>query len=223
MVDIKKEELTIWSCARISSQRCKNKMIREFAGSTLTDIFLDKLSKLEYNSFFSGYEDIFKKKCSKYNIRFQSRSKKSSEIDFPASEIYSFLNNVDTKYFLQINACLPLLRIDTINDFIDKALKSDKPKFAVFKKNNYFIDKESNPVNFDYKINTINTKQVEHVYEFAHVFYFFKKEYFVKNGWYWDWNDLEYITIPSSIETFDIDTEEEFKTAEALYLSKNKV
>ena len=223
MVKIKKNELTIWSCARISSQRCKNKMIREFAGSTLTDIFLEKLSKLEYNSFFSGYEEIFNQKCLRHNVRFHARTKKSAEIDYPASEIYSFLNDIDTKYFLQINACLPLLSIGTINNFIDEALKSEKPKFAVFKKNNYFINKKSNPINFDYKINTINTKQVDHVYEFAHVFYFFKKEYFLKNGWYWDWNDLEYITIPNTLETFDIDTEEEFETAEALYLSKNKV
>ena len=220
---MKKSDITVWSCARVSSQRCKNKMIRNFAHTTLTDIFLNKLSHLKYNTFFSGYEDIFKNKCKKYNINYVPRSKNSAEVDYPASEIYSFLNDVESKYFLQINACLPMLSINTINTFIEQAMKSNKPKFAVFKKNNYFLSKSNKPLNFKNDIKTINTKQVDYVYEFAHIFYFFEKEYFINNGWYWDWNDLEYITIPYSFETFDIDTEEEFEIAEALYLSKNNL
>ena len=32
-----------------------------------------------------------------------------------------------------------------------------------------------------------------------------------------DWKKLNYITIPNSIETFDIDTEEDFEIAKLLY------
>ena len=56
------------------------------------------------------------------------------------------------------------------------------------------------------KIKTINTKYVDKAKEFAHCFYFFKREYFKKNGWYWNWNKLKYITMAKTMETFDIDT-----------------
>ncbi len=47
--------------------------------------------------------------------------------------------------------------------------------------------------------------------------YFFKKSYFLENGRYWDWNDVRYIEINEGVETFDIDTEEDFKMAEAMW------
>jgi len=216
-----KDDITVWSCGRLSSERCKDKMVRDFANTSLTDIFLEKLATLNLKSFFAGYEEIFREKCKHHGVNFVKRTKKSSEVDFPASEIYNFLNQVDTKYFLQINACIPMLKTETINKFIDECIKNNKPKFAVFKKNNYFMDNDFRPLNYDNSITTINTKSVSSVHEFAHIFYFFDKSYFEKNGWFWDWRELEYITIPQGIETFDIDTEEEFKIAEALYLSNH--
>ena len=71
------------------------------------------------------------------------------------------------------------------------------------------------------QISTINTKSVDKVKEFGHVFYFFEKEYFKKNGWYWNWDDVEYITIPKGIEMLDIDTEEDFKKAEIYWKGLN--
>ena len=53
--------------------------------------------------------------------------------------------------------------------------------------------------------------------EFAHVFYFFQKSTFVKTGWYWDWSKVDYIEIEEGLETFDIDTEEQFQMADALW------
>lgn len=85
---------------------------------------------------------------------------------------------------------------------------------------------ENNPYNYEKDIKTINTKFVEPVKEFAHVFYFYEREYFLSNGVYWDWSDLNYIEIPHGIETLDIDTEEDFEMAELLwktYQSSKKV
>ena len=92
-------QIAIWSCGRLSSQRCKNKMIRNFCNTTLTDIFLSKIASITNDCFFAGYENIFKKKCLKHGVKFVQRTKNSSIVDEPASEIYSFLNNQDYKYF----------------------------------------------------------------------------------------------------------------------------
>ena len=57
--------------------------------------------------------------------------------------------------------------------------------------------------------------------EFAHTFYFFKKSYFVENGQYWDWRNVRYVEIDDNMEIFDIDTEEQFKMAEAIWSGLN--
>ena len=43
----------------------------------------------------------------------------------------------------------------------------------------------------------------------------------IKHGWYWDWNEVNYIEIPHGIESLDIDTEEEeFDMARLLWESE---
>ena len=220
----KKISIAVWSCARLTSERCPNKMIKDFCGTSLTDIFLKKmqtLQKMGINVFFGGYDKILKVKCKKYGIPFVQRTKKSSEAE-NASEIYDFLCEQNFEYLLQVNACMPLLKVKTILSFLEKCKKIKKPSFGVYEVNNYFMSKNNKPYNFNKKIKTINTKRVEKAKEFAHCFYFFKKEYYKKNGWYWDWNKVNYLSMPKSIESFDIDTKEDFEIAKLLYKKFNK-
>lgn len=212
-----KTDIAVWSCSRISSARCPNKMIRPFHDTTLTDIFLGKLARLKNNIFFAGYEEVFKEKCKAQGVPFVQRSRESALADEPAAKIYEFLKSVPYEYVLQVNACIPFLRTNTIVDFLESCASDRRPSFAVKRKRNYFVNIDGSPINWKSNITTINTKSVDPVYEFAHVFYFFKKEHFLKTGWYWDWNEVRYIEIPDGMETFDIDTEEEFFMAETLW------
>lgn len=216
-----KIDVAVWSCGRVASSRCPKKMVRAFGGTTLTDIFLKKLSKLGNNTFFSGYEDIFEEKCKASNVPFVKRTKKSAFIDEPASEIYSFLTEQPYEQFLQVNACMPFLKVQSIVDFLDKCSNSKKAAFAVIRKPNYFVKLDGTPINFSKDLTTINTKKTSPIHEFAHVFYYFNKDYFIKNGWYWDWSEVRYIEIPYGLEIFDIDTQEEFFMAETLYKGLN--
>ena len=215
----KKISIAVWSCARLTSERCPKKMIRNFCGTSLTDIFLKKMQKLQklgVDVFFGGYDKIFQIKCKKYGIPFVQRTKKSSNSE-TASEIYDFLIDQDFDYLLQVNACMPLLKVETIVDFLNECKKNKKPAFGVYEINNYFMSNKNKPFNFNSKIKTINTKYVSKAKEFAHCFYFFRREYFKKNGWYWNWNNLKYISLPKTIETFDIDTKEDFEIGKLLY------
>ena len=210
-------DIGVWSMGRVSSKRCPKKMIRPFGDSTLTDICLNKLTKLDVDVYFSGYEDIFKDKCQKHGVTYVPRTKRSANIDEPASEILEFILDIDNEYLLMVNACLPFLKIETIQNFINICKKGREPSFAVIKKPNYYVTTEGKPLNFPDNIKTINTKAVEPVYEFAHALYFFKKEHFMNTGWFWDWEKVRYVEIPHGIETFDIHTEGEFLMAEALW------
>lgn len=210
-------DIAVWSCSRISSTRCPNKMIRPFQNTTLTDIFLAKLARLKRNIFFAGFEEVFEEKCRIHNVPFVKRTRHSALIDEPAAEIYSFLTSQPYEYLLQVNACIPFLRTKTILDFLESCASDRRPCFGVFRNRNYFVRLDGSPMNFETTVATINTKAVTPVYEFAHVFYFFRRDYFTQHGWYWDWNDVRYIEIPDGLETFDIDTEEEFFMAETLW------
>lgn len=212
-----KTDIGIWSCGRVSSSRCPNKMIRPFHDTTLTDICLTKFAKLRNNVFFAGYEEVFKEKCARYRVPFVQRTQESTLVDEPASKIYEFLRSQPYEYFLQVNACIPFLRTSTIVEFLERCASDRRPSFGVFRKKNYFVNLNGAPINWDTDLTTINTKKVAPLYEFAHVFYFFKKDYFIKHGWCWDWNEVRYIEVPEGLETFDIDTEEEFFIAETLW------
>ena len=55
---MEKSDIAVWSAARTGSQRCKRKMVRPFAGTSLTDICLKKLSELDMNTFFAYNADF---------------------------------------------------------------------------------------------------------------------------------------------------------------------
>lgn len=217
---IKKNEIGIFSMGRLASKRCKHKMVKKFAETTLTDIILSKLSKLGKNTFFAAKENIFKKKCIKHKVRFLIRSQKSAKENQSSKIVMSFLKNENYKYFIFINGCFPNLRIQTIKRFIDICRISKKPTFAVFEKKNYFLDYKNKPINFNYNNLKLNTSKVRKIKEFSNMLYFFEKKYFLKYGRYWDWKKLKYLTIPYNLETTDIDTEEDFKLAEIIWKQK---
>ena len=60
------------------------------------------------------------------------------------------------------------------------------------------------------------------MYEYANALYFFNKNYFFKNGKYWDWKKLLLFNIEKKIELIDIDTEEDFYIANNLWRSINE-
>ena len=65
-----------------------------------------------------------------------------------------------------------------------------------------------------------NTKVLPPIYECTHNFHIFNKEFFIKNKKYWNnENNDPYLFKVESIESLDIDTEEEFNTIEKIYMS----
>ena len=184
-------------------------MLRKFCNTTLTDIILKKLKFMkDFDCYASVYDTEFKKKCIKNNVKFIERSKESVTIDGPAIKIHNYLKFFDHKYVLMIT---------TIRKFINLCIKKKGPCFSVIERKNYFLDKNLKPLNFSKKLETINTKKVDQVSEFGHILYFFDRNFFLKNGKYWNWNKVHFIKLKENFETLDIDTEEDFFKASALW------
>mgnify|MGYP001188339842 CR=1 FL=1 len=59
------KKIGIFSYGRTGSERVPNKMLRDFSNTTLVDILINKLSNFNDQSFFGGFEDVFREKCIK--------------------------------------------------------------------------------------------------------------------------------------------------------------
>lgn len=208
----------IYSFGRKQGQRCPNKMLRPFCNTTLTEIMLSKLAQFGAESFFAGYEQEFCVVCEKASVRFVQRDLKSISIDEPIVDILSFLKNVDHEYLLWVNPCLPFLSVQTIRTFLNDCLAHQcRPTFPVVRRATHFLRADGSAVNFDASAKTLNTKKVEPLYEMAHAFYFFNRDFFLEHGRYWHWDDVRTVELPSNDELIDIDEEHEFALAENIW------
>lgn len=219
-----KKDICVVVQARLGSQRVPGKMLRPFANTTLTEILFDKLKKSKVispkNIYFSAHEKELKDVAKKHNINIFNRTEQSANSEGePLSEIYEWHDQLPYKYVVLISACNPLLKIETIDGFIEDFIQAEEEGgFAVFEKKTYYWGKDGNPIT-DWKGATImNTKFVEPIYEAAHCLYASRLD-IIKDG---HWMDTNYppkpkLFIMDELETFDIDYEWQFKIGEQLY------
>lgn len=208
---------------RKNSERCKNKMLRPFAGTTLVDLSLDRLSRLEGvdAKYFAANEDELLNKAACHPITVIKRSYESANVDEPINKIHEYLAVVPEDYILWINACNFFLSVDTlvraVRDFRDNGYRS---MTSVVKNRNWFYSLESKPIN-NLDPTNVSTKSTPPLYEVVHAFHLFNREYFLEKSAYWrnQWEDPHLFEIPEE-ENFDIDTEWEFVIGEKLYLEK---
>jgi CMP-N-acetylneuraminic acid synthetase len=217
------DDICIIVQARMGSQRVPKKMLRPFADTTLTDILFDKLSRStivpKSNIYFSAYEDELKEVGKKYGINIFDRSKESAFAETDMKLIYEWHNKLPYKYVVLISACNPLLTIETIDEFIQSFIQSDKEgAFAVFEKKTYYWDKQGKPLTDWQGVSIMNTKNVEPIYEAAHCLYASRLD-IIDQGY---WMDKNYppqpeLYVMKELEAFDIDYEWQFKLGEQLH------
>ncbi len=210
--------------ARLGSQRVPGKMLRPFAGTTLVDILFEKLKSSKIiptqNIYFSAYEEELKEVAMNHCIHIFDRSKESAFSEGePLSEIYEWHDKLPYKYTVLISACNPLLKIETIDNFIKSFIDSDKEGgFAVFEKKTYYWDKNGKSITDWGNLTIMNTKFVEPIYEAAHCLYASRLD-IIKDGFWMD-NNLPpnpELFVMEELEAFDIDYEWQFKLGEKLY------
>jgi len=216
--------------ARLGSQRVPRKMLRPFANTTLVNILFDKLTSSKIipkeNIYFSAYEEELKEVANKYSINIFNRSEKSANSEgTPMTEIFEWHDKLPFKYVVLISACNPLLKIETVDNFVSNFINSNKEGgFAVFEKKTYYWDKERRPLT-DWKgSTTMNTKFVEPVYEAAHTACMQVMD-IIKQG---HWMDTKSppepeLFIMDELEAFDIDYEWQFKVGEQLFINRKEI
>lgn len=213
--------------SRLNSQRVPKKMIKDFNGTTLLDICLQKLvnSKVipKNNIYISVYEQELKDITQKYELNIYERSYKSANAESSLQEIYEWHDKLPKKfkYVILINACSPFLKIETIDNFINKFLEIDQEgMFGVIRKKNYFWNKNGIMVTPWPEDQTIlNTKAVEVTYEAAHCLYASRLDT-IKNDLFmgsFKKKDDPVLFEMEEFEVFDIDYHWQFEMAKSYY------
>mgnify|MGYP003148573805 CR=1 FL=1 len=212
--------------ARLSSERIPNKMIIPFGDSSLFEIMCRKIVKSKVipkeNIYVSVYEQELIDIANKCGVNIFKRSRESAFFDGEGSVsiMYDWWNKLPFKYTVLVSACLPFLKLETIENFYKEYLSVDKNgMLAVMKKKTYYWDENKELITKKFeKSGNMNTKIVETIYEAAHCLYAGKMELIGDGIWMGDFKKGEIELFPiDEKECFDIDYEWEFKNGNKLY------
>jgi CMP-N-acetylneuraminic acid synthetase len=225
------KDISIVVQSRLGSQRVPNKMLKPFAGTTLVDILLDKLTNLtsvDYSKvYFCAHEQKLLDVASQYPINIIKRSKASANEEKDIKILYEWHTKIPTEHLIIISACNPLLKIETIDKFIREYGDSneDNGAISVFESHNYFWNLEGKMLNkWPEGFTSMNTKFVEPTKVAAHCIYGSRVNLIAQGNWVT--NKMPYktrlITIPE-IESFDIDELWQFEIAEQIYKKQNEI
>ena len=220
--------------ARTGSTRVVNKMLKPFGDTTLIDLAIDKILQSKIIPKENFYLHVGDKElinlANKREIKHTNRSFESLQEPVTLQKFHEWTEILNHKYFIIINGCNPLLKIETIDNFISKFLEVDSNgMFGVFEKKTFLFNSDGIMINRffgdDKYLATLETKFVETCYEAAHSLYAGSTED-LKNGIYMgsfkNPKDPEFF-IMEEIECFDIDWPWQFETAEKLYVNSKKI
>ena len=207
--------------ARKDSTRCPNKHLRPLGDTTLIDIALDKLSKLELDEkYLAVYDQELKDKVID-GVKILHREYESvAPGNAPHNVMYKHLENVESDYIVNLNPCQPFLKVEELQQVITlfKYSKYDSMITAKVERNFYWDD-DKNPINFEPN-DRLSTTTGPWINAATHSLVIYKKQYMLDN---WElFSNTKYDPYPfvvnwSDKELLDVDTEIDFKIVESYY------
>lgn len=210
--------------ARLGSTRLPRKLIKPFAGSTLIDIALDKLNRMDFfhHRFFAVAEDELKTYAKVYpNVELLKRDPDSVKPGFQAQKIiYKHYLSIPSDYIFWINPCQPLLKIDTVKVAFEYVMTTSYNSYtAAYSFRDWVFDSDGNCLtNKDPAINS--TAHTGEYYKMSHSFHIYNRRFFETTDTIWSLSrgDPHLIFIDRE-EAYDIDRPIEFQVTEAAYLN----
>ena len=206
--------------ARKDSTRCPNKHLRQLGNTTLIDVALEKLSKLNVDEKYLAVYDLELKDKVIDGVKILHRDYDSvAPGNCHHSVYYKHLNNVESDYIVNLNPCQPFLEVDKLQQVITlfKYSKFDS-MITVKKERNFFWDKHQNPINFKPN-DRLSTTAGPWVYSATHSLVFYEKNYMLTE---WELfpntkdNPFPYVVDWSEKELLDVDTETDFNIVRQL-------
>jgi len=205
--------------ARTGSQRCPNKMLKNFCDTNLVNIALQKFAGTSqlFKLYFAAYEQDLIDIGQNFDCNIIQRDEISAKAD-DINLVFNYLHKIEEKHIMFINACSPFLTLNTVENAVS-VFKSEKPKSltAVVKKHTWYYFLDGKPINF-FDPTNLNTKSSVPVWEVTHNIHIFSKERFLKHYYFWSHSDNDpYFYEIDEMQAIDIDTEFDFYKAESIY------
>tara|TARA_R100000005_G_scaffold95170_1_gene75696 strand:+ start:2529 stop:3203 length:675 start_codon:yes stop_codon:yes gene_type:complete len=211
--------------ARMNSQRVPKKMTREFNGTSLFEIAINKVldSKVipRDNFYVSVYEDELIDIANELDVNIFKRSYESANNDNSLQMIYEWHDKLPFKYVVKINGCSPLLKTETIDGFVNQFINQEEDNlFGVIETKDYYFDKDGKLVTPWPEGQTLmNTKAVDITYKAAHVLYASRMDIIKEDRFMGNFEVEGGIKLypMDELECFDIDYEWQFQLGEQLW------
>lgn len=205
---------------RKDSQRCPDKMLRPFAGTTLVDICLEKVNRIDIKKYFGAHEEGLIEKAERYDFEIYRRSYESAHSPNDAGKIFEILRHIREDAVVWINPCVPFLRQETIEQAID-TFRNDESIVSltsVKESHGWFYYENGRPINnLALDISTITS---EPVLEVAHAFHIYPRRRMIDGILWSNQPNDPYLCAIDRDEAFDIDHEDEFLVAEKLWVRR---
>ena len=217
-----REKIGICINARISSSRCPRKLVRSFFDTTLIDIALDKLSKINAyeKCLAAGDEELFDI-YEKYSDDIKLLKRLPDAVasgEHHHSVSFRHYNDMESDFILIMNPCLPFTSVKTYEEAIRFFESSDcKSLTSVLSFKDIFFNKDGDVITLP-NVHHVSSTTADTLYKMAHIFHIIDKNYFMREGKVWSYEDSDpsLFEVPYK-ECFDVDNEEEFEFCRNLY------
>ena len=209
--------------ARTGSSRLPRKLVLPFAGTTLIDIALEKLNRMDFfaHRYFAAAEPEFTGRVKHHpNVTLLERDADAVRPGYnDHRKVFAHYARVMSDYIFWLNPCHPLLSLDTIKRAVDRVLDTRFNSYtSVIPTTDWIFNEAGEPIT-NTQAGMLSSAHSPTFYKVAHAFHVINKEFFLKEYQYWTLtpNDPALIEVPVA-ESADVNDEVEFKTAEYLYL-----
>ena len=207
--------------ARKQSTRCPNKHLRPLGNTTLIDVALDNLSKLDLDEKYLAVHDQELKDKVIDGVKILHREYESvAPGNAPHNIMYKHLENVKSDYIVNLNPCQPFLEVDKLQQIITLFKYSNFDSMITAKRErNFYWDDDKNPINFKPN-DRLSTTTGPWIDVATHSLVIYKKQYMLDN---WELfpntkdNPYPFVIDWSEKELLDVDTETDFKIVESYY------
>jgi CMP-N-acetylneuraminic acid synthetase len=198
------------------------KLVRPFAGTSLIEIALAKLDRMDFfdGRYLAVAEDELKALAAKYpNVEVLHRDPAAVKQGVnPQTVTFAHYLQIPSDYVFAFNPCLPCVSIDTIRKAYDYFQSTDYPSYmAAMQTGDWIFDSDGNPLtNTD--AGNVTTNKNRTFMKATHAFYIVSKKRYADTGLLWTLkrNDPHLIPMPEE-EAVDVDTETEFAVAEGFW------
>lgn len=207
---------------KLNNERLPNKNIKSFSnGNPLISYILKTL--LTISSIDEVYVYCSNRKICDYIPKEVKYLERSSELDTSQTKINevltSFANDVDAGIYVLCHATSPFIKANSIEQGLFNVINNEYDSALSVQKLQEFLWKDGSPFNYDLA-NIPRTQDIDPIYYETSGFYIYRKELIISHNRRIGYTP--YLVEVSKIESIDIDEQEDFDIANAIFNSTLK-